>query len=314
MGQKKSMVDNLTDMMYREWNLTNSDNNSAHTNRSSHSHPISRKLSDHNNNNNNNNSHNGQHHHSHQHQQLAQSPPMITTTDYSDPTNLPVMHVSQALFNRKSANTGYDTDGGIGTTGITIRRHHSSSNGYEHLVSPRLPSKRSRTKPSQQLPVMPSQRRPSQEIHLTVNPSSGIVQNYEDKDEESIYGNDTHRRHILHSRRIPHSSSATQIHGAHTTHSATIPRHNGALAAIASARPLRLLFMRHSERANQALGSNWFIKAFRTGSYQFYDPNLPKALPKRRFDQAYEFDVPLTGVYIYCFLGHGLLIYMYDVF
>jgi hypothetical protein len=235
---------------------------------------------------------------------------MITTTDYSDPATLPVMHVSQALFNRKSASTGYDTDGGIGTTGITIRRPHSSSNGYEHLVSPRLPSKQSRTKASQQLPVISSQRRPSQEMHLTVNQPTGVVQNHEDKDEESNYANDTHRRHILLSRRISHSSSATQNHGAHTTHSATIPRHNGALAAIASGRPLRLVFIRHSERANQALGSNWFIKAFRSGSYQFYDPNLPKALPKRRFDQAYEVDVPLTGIYIYILFSWTLVAYM----
>jgi hypothetical protein len=67
------------------------------------------------------------------------------------------------------------------------------------------------------------------------------------------------------------------------------------LAATPSVQPLRIIFMRHSERANQALGPDWFNKAFRKNSYRAYDPNLPYILPKRRFEQAYEFDAPLTG-------------------
>jgi hypothetical protein len=67
------------------------------------------------------------------------------------------------------------------------------------------------------------------------------------------------------------------------------------MATTPSPQPLRIIFMRHSERANQALGSDWFNKAFRTNTYKAYDQNLPFILPKRRFDHAYEFDVPLTG-------------------
>ena len=67
--------------------------------------------------------------------------------------------------------------------------------------------------------------------------------------------------------------------------------------------PLRIIFMRHGERANQALGPDWFTKAFRTNTYKAYDQNLPvNVTPKRRFDQAYEFDAPLTGKQIHLVL------------
>ncbi|CAF1114753.1 unnamed protein product [Adineta steineri] len=269
------------DMMHREWNLTNSDVSNAQTTHLSHPHSLSRKLSDHNTNNNNNNTQN--HHHS------QQSPPVITTTDYSDPPSLAVLHVSQALFHRKSLDAGYDTDGGIETSEYIPRRHHTMSHSVEHLVSPRLPSKQYK-----QLPIIPTQRRSLHENHLTVNQLSNSVQNHIDRENESAREDKTHRRHIRLSRRIQQSSSGTQIHGTHGVHSSIIPRHDGVLGTVPTGRPLRLIFMRHSERVNQALGSMWFIRAFQSGTYKVYDPLLPKALPRRNSDHAYEFDVPLT--------------------
>jgi hypothetical protein len=171
-----------------------------------------------------------------------------------------------------------------------------NSNGYEHFVSPRLPLKRSVIQSSKQLPVIPARRNSSQQAHLAVNPSSGVGQTHDDKDREVIDEVDGHRRHIRLSRRISQRSPSTKNHGAHATHPSTISRHDAALANTTSGRPFRLIFMRHSERVNQALGPDWFSKAFRTGSYKSYDPNLPTSLPKRRSDQAYEFDVPLTGL------------------
>jgi hypothetical protein len=291
---KKTMVEHLADMMQREWNLMNSDannvNNSSTTRRASQSHIPSWPTSDHNSHTHGNHSH---HQHVHQHQQSIPSTPVITTTDYSDPSSLSAMRVPQTLFHRHSLDTGYDTDGGIGTP--TTKHHHKSSNGYAHLVSPRLPSKRSLPHQSKQLPVVSFHHHPSQPAHLTVNPYSSNVQNHDDKDEEPLHGGDTHRHHIRLNRAVHHPSSTTENHGAHVTHVPKIPRHEKILATTSSGRSFRLIFMRHSERVNQALGPDWFIKAFRTGSYQPYDQNLPMSLPKRRSDQAYQFDAPLTS-------------------
>jgi hypothetical protein len=81
-----------------------------------------------------------------------------------------------------------------------------------------------------------------------------------------------------------------------------MPRHEKIPFNTTSGRPFRLIFMRHSERANQALGPDWFVKAFRTGAYQAYDQNLPMSIPKRHSDQAYQFDAPLTGFLLNFFL------------
>lgn len=287
------MVDNSADKMYREWNSSNTDANNVN-NSVSNSHllptqSLSRKLSDHNSNN-------SQHHHAHQHQQSTQSPPLITTTDYSDRSSLAAMSVSQGLFHRKNSDPGYDTDGAIGTTPSISKSHHNNSNGYEHFVSPKLPLKRSVIQSSKQLPVIPIRQHSSQQTHLAVNPSSGVRHTHDDKDGESINEVDGRRRHIRLGRRISQRSSSTKNHGAHAAHPSAISRREAALAIPTSGKPFRLIFMRHSERVNQALGPDWFNKAFRTGSYKSYDPNLPMTLPKRRSDQAYEFDVPLSGL------------------
>jgi hypothetical protein len=59
--------------------------------------------------------------------------------------------------------------------------------------------------------------------------------------------------------------------------------------------------MRHSERVNQVLGSDWFSKAFRTNAYQSYGQNLAMVLPKKHSDQAYELDTPITGLSLHIF-------------
>jgi hypothetical protein len=279
------MVDDLTNMMHREWHLVNSDVNNV--NNSGHSHSLSRKISD-----NNNNHHH--HHHQHQHHQSLQAPPVITTTDYSNPSSSTFMSVPKALFNRKSLDTSYDTDGAIGTS--MSRHHRRSSKDYEFSASPRSSLRRSSAQSPNQLSLIPLQQRQSHGTHLTVNPSSAITQHHSDRDEEPNYGGDTRRRHIRLSRRI-HQPSSSKDHGAHNNRSPVLSRHEGMFAAAASSvPPLRLIFMRHSERANQALGPDWFVKAFRTNTYKAYDQNLPMVLPKRRVEQAYEFDTPLTGL------------------
>jgi hypothetical protein len=291
------MVDYLTDQMSHAWNLINSDanndNHSGSVNRLSPTHSLARKLSDHNSNHSNNN---GQHHRHHQHQKLTHSPPMITTTDHSDRSSLDALRVLQASPRRKTSDAAYDTDGGIGTI-ASISKSPRHNNTLEHFVSPRLPARRSK-----QIPVVPPRQHSAlQQTHLAVSRSHSPSHNHDDKDEELVYDGDVRRRHIRLSRRIPQRPSSTKNHGTHLTHPSTISRHDGALAATTSGQPFRLVFMRHSERVNQALGPGWFSKAFRTNSYQPYDENLPPTLPKRRFDQAYEFDTPLTGLEINLF-------------
>ncbi|CAF1065161.1 unnamed protein product [Rotaria sordida] len=290
------MADNLTDVMHREFNRTSSDttnvnnNNNNNNNNTSYRslppHVVSWKTSNHKNNHNSDNNQ-----HQHAHQQTTQSLPIMTTTDYSHQPSLGIMPASHTSSNRRSLNSGYDTDGAINTSKSMLKHHHKIGNGYEHLVSPRLPPRRPRLPSTKQVPA---QTNLPQQTYLTVNPSTNMTQNYDDRDDELNHENDANRRHIRFGRRMHHSPSSSKNHGAHNIHSPKISRHDRILASTSLGQPLRLIFMRHSERANQALGSDWFIKAFRTGTYKAYDQNLPIILPKRYFDQAYEFDAPLT--------------------
>ena len=155
-----------------------------------------------------------------------------------------------------------------GETGpMVVRRHHHQTNtNHEHLLLPHASSAR-------HLSVIPVQQRLA---HRSVNSSADNVRNHNEIDGEPLDEDDTHRRHTVHREHQP--AVPARNHRLH---------HDG--------QPLRLIFMRHSERVNQVLGPDWFIKAFHTHTYQAYDANLPMVLPKRRFDRAYEFDAPLTG-------------------
>jgi hypothetical protein len=201
-----------------------------------------------------------------------------------------------------NADASYDTDGALGTQGNRSNQHHHhhhhrhlSSNNYEYLVSPRLPVRHHGEQSSKSNGGTPLQARLSHKVNSTPTAFNGINHDHGDRDDDSNYDGDTRRRHIRLSRRVHQPAVSSGNHTTRLPRSPAIMHHGNSLAVTPSAQPLRIIFMRHSERANQALGPDWFNKAFRTNTYKAYDQNLPFILPKRRFDQAYEFDVPLTG-------------------
>jgi len=275
--------------MQHELNLMNSDVSTTNNfNRLTATQSLSRKISDH-----------GQHHGANQ--QSLYSTPIITTTDYSHRSTLGMPPVSQILSTHRSLDAGYDTDGAIGTGKVTPR--HKIGHGYEHFVSPRLSPKRSNNKPSMQLPPVPHR------TQLTIPSSSGQDRQHNEREIDEDSSGDTRRRHIRLSRRVHARSPTTENHGTrNTAQLSTIPRHERVFSSTSTNRPFKLIFMRHSERANQALGADWFSKAFRTNTYKSFDANLPISLPKRRVDQAYEFDPPLTGLFSLSILKSTYLI------
>jgi hypothetical protein len=270
--QKAKMVENLT--LNREWSLINNDTND-HNGHVHHSRFLARKISDHNNNNNN------QHHQS--------------TSDYNDIPSLAAIRTPKPLSNQLSLDASYDTDGAVGTSGNRSKHHQNSNNNYDYLISPRLSVRRHGGQSSKLIATIPLQQRLPHKMHLAANATLNDSQNHDDRDEDTNYESDSRRRHIRLSRRVHQPLIASGNHGARAVHTSALVHHTSPLVAAPSVLPLRIIFMRHSERANQALGPDWFNKAFRTNTYKAYDQNLPFILPKRRFDQAYEFDVPLTG-------------------
>jgi broad specificity phosphatase PhoE len=61
-------------------------------------------------------------------------------------------------------------------------------------------------------------------------------------------------------------------------------------------KPLRIIIIRHAERADAVLGSDWSKKSFdRTGRYIRFSEHLPDALPTRSYLHHYVIDVPLTN-------------------
>ncbi|CAF2869683.1 unnamed protein product [Rotaria sp. Silwood2] len=231
-----------------------------------------------------------------------QSLPQQSINPYSDLPLLSRLRASKSLSHSTNVDASYDTDGALTRSRNISKHHRDSSNNYEFLASPRLSVRSSMKESSKQVSVVPLQHRLSDKVRLTAHASLPNTQNDDDDRDGALnYDNDRRRRHIRLSRRVHHSSIPSGYHGA-----------NGRpLAATPSVRPLRIIFVRHGERANQALGSNWFNKAFRTRTYKSYDPNLPIILPKRRFNQAYEFDVPLTvrGLKTARLTGHILMNY-----
>ncbi|CAF3469730.1 unnamed protein product [Rotaria sp. Silwood1] len=267
------MIDNSNEVMLRERNSTNNSINDYNNNSSNihslHSRLLSRKISDNNSN--------------YQHQHLHQQ----SINQYYDASSLTPVHTSKSLSHAIHSDTSYDTDGALGISRNTSKHHLHNSGNYEFLVSPRLPIRQSLKQSSKQVPVVSLQYRLSDKAHLTAHSSLPSTQNDYDRDEDLNY--DNNRRHRVH-----HSSIPSENHRAHGIRLSVPPERGRLLAATPSVRPFRIIFVRHGERANQALGPDWFSKAFRTHTYKAYDPNLPLLLPKRRFNQAYEFDVPLT--------------------
>lgn len=61
-------------------------------------------------------------------------------------------------------------------------------------------------------------------------------------------------------------------------------------------KPLRIIIIRHAERADAVLGSDWSKKSFdRAGRYIRFSEHLPDALPSRSYLHHYVIDVPLTN-------------------
>ncbi|CAF1562262.1 unnamed protein product [Didymodactylos carnosus] len=173
--------------------------------------------------------------------------------------------------------------------------------GVDPILSPQVPSYH---------PFHNAQR------SVTVTPS---YDNHHQKEHEiysSIPVHQNIRKHIRNSRKIPATNIVHTPFVAKTTlstmvrppasvlHDANEHQHQQQVKSqiqnlfpIRSTTPqMRIIFVRHSERANQALGPDWFLRAFdqRTGVYHPYDMNLPKFLPKRQRFQAFRFDPPLT--------------------
>ncbi|CAF1024992.1 unnamed protein product [Rotaria sordida] len=279
------MADNLTDVMRREQNLTN---NNSSTRPSSLSRLLSRKILDNNSSN-------------HQHQKSIDY--------YNDVLSLNPLRTSKSLYNGINLDTSYDTDGAVARSRNISKHHFHNSDNYEFLVSPRLPVRRSLKNSSKQVPIGSFQQRLSDKVRLTTDSSLDNTQRDYDRDEDLNYDNDRRRRHSHPNRRVHQSSIPSENDEVHDVHLAVLPQPVRSFSAIPSVKPLRIIFIRHGERANQALGSDWFNKAFRTHTYKAYDPNLPFILPKRRFNQAYEFDVPLTvhGLQTARLTGHILM-------
>ncbi|CAF1100961.1 unnamed protein product [Adineta ricciae] len=73
--------------------------------------------------------------------------------------------------------------------------------------------------------------------------------------------------------------------------SATLPRR-----VLPFLKPLRIVIIRHAERADAVLGSDWSKKSFdRSGRYIRFSEHLPDALPTRSYLHHYVIDVPLTN-------------------
>ncbi|CAF3972187.1 unnamed protein product [Adineta steineri] len=65
---------------------------------------------------------------------------------------------------------------------------------------------------------------------------------------------------------------------------------------LSPVKPLRIIIIRHAERADAVLGSEWSKKSFdRLGRYTRFSEHLPDALPARSYLHHYVIDVPLTN-------------------
>ncbi|CAF3395356.1 unnamed protein product [Rotaria socialis] len=76
-----------------------------------------------------------------------------------------------------------------------------------------------------------------------------------------------------------------------------LPQTSAAVPSQSSpVKPLRIVIIRHAERADAVLGSDWSKKSFdRNGRYVRFSEHLPDALPTRSYLHHYVIDVPLTN-------------------
>ncbi|CAF4244267.1 unnamed protein product [Rotaria magnacalcarata] len=65
---------------------------------------------------------------------------------------------------------------------------------------------------------------------------------------------------------------------------------------LPATKPLQIIIIRHAERADAVLGSDWSKKSFdRAGRYIRFSEHLPDSLPTRSYLHHYVIDVPLTN-------------------
>ena len=275
------MVDNLTKKIYRRWNLISNHINN-YDNKSSnaylrHSRLHSRHTSG------NDSAHN-------QHEDSSQQP----TIDDNDVPPLPAIQARKRLFNRKNLESANETDGARETyENLPKHRLHNSHN-HEHSIPSRRSIRPLINRSSEQVSTHFTESQKLRHTSSNNNPSSFNSSNNDDRDEVLNSDDGQRNQHIRVSRRA-HQPPSKKNHDSLATHSTALIQHFEPVGATLSGRPFKIIFIRHSERANQALGPDWFIKAFRSNVYKPYDPNLPPILPKRSSIQAYALDVPLTG-------------------
>ena len=261
------MVDHLKEILHREWHSTISELPQLKSEDSSHHfiqpRVLSRKVSD------GHSRASGDHAHPHSSQQpqarrqhLMQTASIVERSDLDD------------------------------LSSSAIGRNHPRENGYDRLLSPRLMLRKSDLNTSNKLSPAKLQQLQSVKPHLSARSHAEPVYHHSDVDEETHYAADsTHQLHRqLAQRSITHRNHEVD------DHRPPLPmRVDRVLMGASSRAPLRLVFIRHSERINQALGPDWFAKAFHSNQYIPYDPNLPKYLPRRRLKQCFQLDSPLTG-------------------
>ena len=261
------MVDHDSDQAHRGWFAGNREKyeNAAH-----HHVPVSRMLS---RKSSDRNQQHFNHIHSSPHEQLGKRP-----TNRLPPSLL--------VTNHKNHDSSYDTDGAIAERSSRMRNHHHLTvKNYGHLISPKLPLRRTIT-PLADIETFES-RRPRSSMKLPSNDTGD--------EKDGLNSGDESRRRIRNTRLLQHSFKGDEDEAVEQGYPKGLHSSIVRFAGIGPTRTLRLMFLRHGERINQAFGPDWFKKSFSKGSYMSFHPNLPKILPKRRHPEQFEYDVPLTG-------------------
>ena len=266
------MVEHLKEFLHREWHSNKGELSQLESDDTAHHFQqprvLSRKVSDGNNRANGEHIHpTAAHQHQHRQQQARRQHSMQT-----------------GPFNERS-----DFDD---LPSPAIGRSHPRENEYDRLLSPRLMPHKSIPNTSNRLSPTKLQQLHSVKPHLSARTHADHVSHHSDVEEESHHPVDTPRQ--LH-RKVAQRSMSHRNHDIDEPRPPVSWRVDRVLTGASSRTPFRLVFIRHSERINQALGPDWFNKAFRTNEYVPYDPNLPKYLPQRNTKQSFQLDSPLTG-------------------
>ena len=204
------------------------------------------------------------------------------TLNSNNSKNLP-KHVPSDNFNNRLG----------GSLSVSANRRLRDTSSDRSLLI-QLSKQPSVPQPFKQSPVTPLGNMLSRKSHLSgilTSDNTHYHSESEDKASHDDTTNDSRLRSLSHQNQLP----ATLRHQLSTTHSIRNKLQDGVLATSFSSNPLRIIFVRHGERVNQALGLDWFNRAFRGGRYQPFDANLPMVLPRRHSEKSYRFDSPLTG-------------------